>query len=391
MPTADVTVNVGAAPSAGAVTAHITSGLDHVGSLEREWQQLFAASETEPTASWEWTQALARTQLDSTAVQDSCVVQLRRGEVLVGVVPLIVRTAHVFGQRHRVLRPLAELKNTHSDLLVSRDPEVVAALFRALRTLPSRWDSFRLSKLLEGHVLTDLLERTSASLGCTPRRRFRKAAYVLPLPQSLDDYLALRSSKFRNYARRAEKKLRRAGRVEQVDITTPGEFDAGFDALLHVERQSWKHAHGTAISAVPREAALYRHWGRAAAALGHVHLQLLMLDGEPIAHNLGCLHRGTYYYLKTSYAARHRPLSPATFLRLALVERMIARGLSAIDFCGTPYEWEQQWTEEYRWHHVLSIYANTWRGRMFSMLDRWTHYSSSGGPVQHADARSQRP
>ena len=145
------------------------------------------------------------------------------------------------------------------------------------------------------------------------------------------------------------------------------------------------------MSAAPRQAALYREWGSRPAASEQVHLQLLMLDNEPIAYNLGSIHRGTYYYLKTSYAARHRPLSPATFLRLSLLEKMIARGLTALDFCGTPYEWQRQRTDAYRWHHVLSIYASTWRGRILSLLDPWTHYSSSGRKVEHADPRTERP
>jgi CelD/BcsL family acetyltransferase involved in cellulose biosynthesis len=339
--------------------------------------------------SFEWTLALARTQLDP---RDRCyVIQLRRGEHLIGLVPIVRRTARVLlGQRHHVVRPLAELKNTHSDLLLTdRSPTVIGALLDALRTLDCRWDSLRLSKLIEGNVLTTALEETAATLGYLPRRRFRKAAYWLPLPRSFEEYLGARSSKFRNHARRAEKKLRASGRVEVVEVTTADAFEAGYDALLHVERGSWKEWHGTSMSAVPKQSALYREWGRRATA-GHLHLQLLMLNGEPIAHNLGCIHRGTYYYLKTSYAAAHRPLSPATFLRLALIEKMIARGLSAIDFCGTPYEWEQQWTDTYRWHHVLSIYPRTWRGRFFSLLDQWTHYSSSGRSVTHEDPRNER-
>jgi hypothetical protein len=73
------------------------------------------------------------------------------------------------------------------------------------------------------------------------------------------------------------------------------------------------------------------------------------------------------------------------------MEAMIARGLRAVDFCGTPYEWELQWTNQHRWHHVISIYADTWRGRVLARLDRWTHYSSSGEVVEHADPRHERP
>jgi CelD/BcsL family acetyltransferase involved in cellulose biosynthesis len=371
------------------LTAQVSPGLDALPSLEQEWRRLFERTVSEPAMSFEWTQALARTQIDRGDA--CCIVQIRREKELVGVVPLYVRATRVLRQRHFVMRPLAELKNTHSDLLFSdTSADTMAAFLGALRLTGCRWDSLRLSKLLEGHALTPLLEQAATAQGYAPRRRFRKAAYWLPLPGSLAEYLAARSHKFRNYARRAEKKLRAAGRVETIEVTTPGEFDAAYEALLQVERASWKEANGTSISADRRQAALYRDWGRAGAAAGHLHLQLLTLNGEPIAHNLGAIHRGTYYYLKTSYAARYRPLSPATFLRLALIESMIGRGFTAIDFCGTPYEWEQQWTDRYRWHHVLSIYAPTLRGRMLSVLDPWTHYSSSGTTIEHEDPRSEK-
>ena len=378
------------AAATGPVTGEITPGFACLASLEPEWRRLFALSNGQPSLSYEWTQALVRTQV---APEEPCyVVQLRRGGVLVGIVPLTIRVTRVFGGRpHFIARPLSEAKDTHSDLLlIDRDRETIDAFFACLRQLPSRWDSFRLSKLLETDGLTQLLEEGSARARFTPRRRFRKAAYWISLPGTFAEYFAARSQKFRNHARRAEKKLRKGGCLDEIEVTTPETFERGFDMLLHVERQSWKEAHGTSISAVAKETALYREWGRALAASGQLHLQLLTLDGEPIAHNIGCIHRGIYYYVKTSYAAAHRPARPATFLRLSLIERLIARGVREVDFCGTPYEWEQQWAATYRWHHVLSIYADTWRGRVLSRLDRWTHYSTSGQTIEHADPRSQR-
>lgn len=379
----------GVAGATGSATWETTPGFACLASLEPEWRRLFAQSDGQPSLSYDWTQALVRTQV--APGEPSYVVQLRRGGVLVGIVPLTIRMTRVFGRSHFIARPLAEAKNTHSDLLlIDRDPSTIDAFFESLRQLPSRWDSLRLSKLLETDGLTRLLEEGATRAGFTPRRRFRKAAYWIPLPETFDEYFAVRSQKFRNHARRAEKKLRKAGCLDEIEVTTPDAFERGFDLLLQVERRSWKEAHGTSISAVAKETALYREWGRALAAAGELHLQLLTLDGEPIAHNLGCIHQGVYYYVKTSYAAAHRPASPATFLRLSLIKRLIARGVREVDFCGTPYEWEQQWADAYRWHHVLSIYADTWRGRVLSRLDRWTHYSTSGHTIEHADPRSER-
>ena len=246
--------------------AVVHKGLDLLLALEHEWRRLYADSDCQPSMSFDWTMALARTQL---AAPDHCfLVTVRRGDRLVGAVPLLLRATRAFRQAHFLLRPLAELKNTHSDLLIERSPDALRALVEGLCRLDCRWDSVRLSKLVEGHTLTPLIEQASRDAGCIPRRRYRKAAYRIPLPGTFDEYFAARSSKFRNYARRAEKKLRAAGRLDVLEFTEAAAFDEAYDALLHVERLSWKETHGTSMSAVPAQAALFREWGRAAAPAG---------------------------------------------------------------------------------------------------------------------------
>jgi CelD/BcsL family acetyltransferase involved in cellulose biosynthesis len=225
------------AAATGPVTGETTRGFSCLARLEPEWRRLFAQSDGQPSLSFEWTQALVATQ---GAPEESCyVVQLRRSGVLVGIVPLTIRVTRVFGRPHLIVRPLSETKNTHSDLLlIDRDLETIDAFFASLRQLPSRWDSFRLSKLLETDGLTRLLEEGSARARFTPRRRFRKAAYWIALPGTFNEYFAARSQKFRNHARRAEKKLRNAGCLDEIEVTTPEAFERGFEMLLHVERQS---------------------------------------------------------------------------------------------------------------------------------------------------------
>jgi hypothetical protein len=95
-----------------------------------------------------------------------------------------------------------------------------------------------------------------------------------------------------------------------------------------------------------------------------------MLNDEPIAHNIGYISDRCYYYLKTSYVAERRPLSPATFLRLKLIEGLIARGITRIDMPGNPYDWESQWTDVMRPQVSVSIYPRTIRGRVMAWLDR---------------------
>jgi CelD/BcsL family acetyltransferase involved in cellulose biosynthesis len=351
------------------ITAQIVGAAEGITAFAGEWERLFEATRREPTTSLEWTRALVHNYVrpDDRAF----VVRLERGGQAVGFVPLLARTIRVLRQRYVRLTPISEIFNTHSDLLLlDAGAQAIDVLLDALRRLDVRWDCFRMSRLLqENPIGSQLTERARAGRWICETRQSRPA-YHLPLPATFDEYFAARSAKFRNHARRVEKKLRAAGALRVVEITDRAAFEASYDALLQIERASWKESRGISIPAVSHRTAFYREWAPAAAAAGRLHVQLLMLDGEPIAHNIGYVTRGCYYYLKTSYAAARRPLGPATFLRLRLIERLIARGITRIDMPGNPYDWERQWTDVMRPQVIVSMYPRTVRGRVLAWLDR---------------------
>jgi CelD/BcsL family acetyltransferase involved in cellulose biosynthesis len=367
----------------------VREGFDALPSLRDAWDRLFLARPNEPSVSFEWTMAMAAHHVRG---DDRCLVlQLRRGDTLVGIVPLIRRVMKVMGQRVGLLLPLSEQYNTHSDLLLaSPDDESVSALVGALFRLDVGWDCFRMARLLEENPLVPVLRRALDTTGQAHTVREGLPAYMLELPGSFDEYLAARSAKFRNHLKRVRRKLHEAGTVQVRRVEHASEFEEAHAALLQVERASWKQAHGTSITSVDRQMGFYRDLAAAALSAGRLHLQWLTLDGRPIAYNLGYLTPGRYHYLKTSYDHGARPLSPATYLRAQLIEALIGDGVRRFDFPGEPYEWEAQWTETVRWRTVLSAYAGTLRGRALAALDRFRHRGSGVRQLRHVDPRAQR-
>lgn len=356
-------------PPLSPVTAQIVEAAEGLTTFTDEWERLFDEVGSEPTTSLEWTRALVQSYVRRE--DRAFVVRLARDGRAVGFVPLLVRPMRLLRQRFVRLTPIAEIFNTHSDLLLREvSTPIVDALFDAMTRLDVRWDFFRLSRVLQANPIgSQLAEHARTRRWITDVRQARPA-YFLPLPATFDEYFAARSAKFRNHARRFEKKLHAAGTVRVVTITDAAAFEAAFDALLQIERASWKESHGISIHAASHRIEFYRRWAAAAGPAGHLDVQILMLGDEPIAHNIGYVVRGCYYYLKTSYVAAHRPLSPATFLRLRLIERLIAQGITRIDMPGNPYDWERQWTDVMRPQIALSIYPRTIRGRLLAWLDR---------------------
>lgn len=356
------------------------------------WQEIFQAPGNEPSTSFEWTAAMLQHHLEP--ADRFLLVRLARGERTLALIPLVARISQVLGRSITVLSPISDRYNTHGDILsLELDDDAAAAFVSFILKVNVRWDIFRMSKLLEENPLLRLLPRAATQEGLACAVRYGKPAYFLPLDDSFEAYLSQRSAKFRNYLKRIAKKLEGsgAGIVSIIDTRGVDDFDRAYGELLKIERASWKHHHGTAISAVARQTGFYREMGRSAAAAGRLSLQRLMLNDVPIAYNLGYIHDGCYYYLKTSYDEAYRSLGAATYLRAKLIDALIARGIKYFDFPGEPYEWESQWTSSVRWHKSLVIYNHTSKGRLLRWIDRLRHSSAGQPTLKHCDPTAIRP
>jgi len=372
----------------GRVSAAILTDRPDISRFEAEWERLFAVPGNEPSTSFEWTQALLRHRL--LADNRFFLVGVTRGTEMVALLPLVVRPTRLFGVRLRVLGPLSDLRNTHSDVLSSSlDQSVVSVLLAVLHELPVRWDVFRLSNVLEADPLLGYFTGAVRRRSLSSLVRDAHASYFLELPATYEQYLASRSSKFRNYLRRTERRIAAESDVHISELATVDDVERGYEMLLEVERASWKHAHGTAISSAPQATGFFRDLCRGAAARGRLHLQVLSIGGRPAAYNLGYLHDATYSYLKTSFVEGLKPLGVATFLRARLVQTLIGKGIGVMDFPALPHEWERQWTETVRWHKKLTLYRETAPGLALSMAQRLRHGKAPPRSIIHIDTRGR--
>jgi CelD/BcsL family acetyltransferase involved in cellulose biosynthesis len=374
------------------VVAEIHRGRALFAQFKADWDRLIERGRNEPSVSFEWTAALLESHVHEND-EIVCII-LKRVDVVVGIVPLVLRPLKKLGQTFITAFPVSELSNTHSDLLLEEVSEpVLAAFVDALYGRNFRWDVFGMTRLLESHLL--------GALWCgILRRRWRlfeftreQPSFFLPLDKSYDGYLQQRSGSFRNALKRIERKLLSKGTVKILSPDDFSNFDAAYEALLSIEQRSWKQGQGTSIAAVSRQATFYRSLCTQAFQRKQLHLGFLSLDGRPVAYNLGLIVNGTYYYLKTSYDHAERPLSPATFLRAKLIEELIGRGVKHLDFPAEPYEWERQWTDQVRWHRSLTLFAPSAKGIGYYLYRKAKTLGRGGESsfVNYVDPRDLRP
>ena len=167
-----------------------------------------------------------------------------------------------------------------------------------------------------------------------------------------------------------EKKIRAAGNYKFYKLANSGNIKDAYKDLLKIESKSWKQIHGTAISSIKRQEEFYSELCKQTFESGWLHLFFLYFNEQPIAYNLGLIKDNQYFYLKTSFDEGKKQFSPSTLLRAKLIKELINDGIKYFDFPGEPYEWEQQWTEEVRWHKSLYIFNFTLKGNLYLIFDK---------------------
>lgn len=349
------------------ISARIITSPNEMFQFRDKWEYIFCHESYEPSTSFEWTIALKNNH--SSRYSQFFLIVLENNNEAIGFVPVIIKEDRFLGKTLATLSPVSELYNTHSDMLVTEySDELITALLGALLKLPCKWDLIRITRFLDDHPLLTHFINSLTTLGIHYRIRAEQPSFFLTLDSSFDNYLSKRSGKFRNYLKRMQKKLSASGQLRFVKMNNSRNYADFYKDLLSVEQRSWKHDHGTAISAVARQTGFYNDFCREALNYKRLHVLFLYLDDTPIAYDMGYIHRDQYYYLKTSFDDRFKPSSPASVLRAKLIEELITDGIKYFDFPGEPYSWERQWTNEIRWHKSLLIFNSTAMSNLYRFL-----------------------
>lgn len=357
------------------------------------WERMAATGEFEPSASLEWSRILMQTHVQPD--DHVFTIVARDAGRIVAIAPVVIQRERLLGLLTvATLSPLCEKYRTHSDVLGEcHRPEVVAALFDAMRALPVRWDLYRVGRMLESGWLARGLKAYLADATVPRRLRREYPSFLIALDGDYDAFLRSRSGKFRNYLRRKARQLEEAGTVELRRAGAGLGIEQAIEDLLAVEERSWKHAHGTAITSVPRQRQFYGQLCEESWRRGRLHLTLLYLDRRPIAFNLGLAFGVRYYYLKTSFDEAFRQAGAATVCRAKLIESLSAQGLRWFDFPGEPYQWEEQWTDRLRWNESALIFNAGVRPMLLRAVIRARDVfrrGAAGDEVRYVDPRSQR-
>lgn len=263
-----------------------------------------------------------------------------------GIVPLVIRR-----ERTRLgwLRVLGYPLDDWSSFYGPIGPATSETLAEALAWIaegPADWDLLELRGIEEGSPADAATAEAFKAAACSALRTVWNRTAMIDFTGDWESYLASRPAKWRSNVRRLERRLQWHGKVEHIRYRPAGEAAGDsdprwdlYDACEAVARQSWQ-ADSTTGTTLCHESvrAFLRDTHRAACRRGEVDLNLLCLDGTPIAFAYNYSRDGRLYGLRAGYDAALARLGAGTVLQAMMLHDSFRRKDTLLDLGFTSLE-----------------------------------------------------
>jgi CelD/BcsL family acetyltransferase involved in cellulose biosynthesis len=137
--------------------------------------------------------------------------------------------------------------------------------------------------------------------------------------------------------RRLARRLAEIGGLEQVSTASGLPVGDAIAAFLDLEAAGWKGRRGTALAATEATHEFFVAAVHGLASAGMARIDLLRLDGRPIAAGVTLIAGGRAWYLKTAYDEAFARFSPGVLLSQSIGQQLMAGGaIDLVDSCAIP-------------------------------------------------------
>jgi CelD/BcsL family acetyltransferase involved in cellulose biosynthesis len=343
--------------------------IDQLSLYQDDWQSLLATtSGADFFRTLDWLQVYWRhygqgQQLRTLIVRD--------GAATIGILPLVVKQYHTRLGNHRVLTyPLADWGSFYGPIGVN-PRQILERGLQHLHASHRDWDFIELRWVND--VADEWAYTSPAMKGARfePRRRAHTEIPILDMNRTWDDYWASLRSDWRRTCRRNEKKLARCGNISYVRHRPSG-VEMGdadprwdlYDQCEQIARISWQgqSEDGTTLSHENVRPFL-RDMHLAAARAGGLDLNLLYVDGVPVAFHYNYCYRGHLSSLRLGYDPQFRDQGAGTVLAYQMLEDSFELRDHTFDFLPGSLGAKKPWRPEVKTSYRYSCFPSH-RGRL---------------------------
>ncbi len=255
------------------------------------------------------------------------VIEIRDGEDLVGVVPLIQRGDSLVLAGDPDLFDYQDLV-----LLKGREPELAGALLDYLSGADGQaqgWATLDLPSVPADSATVGAISGAAESRGYSVERSEAAMAPVAELPGSWDEFLAGLGKKHRHELRRKIRKLEAAGDARQVTITEEKGLEQEVEDFLRLMSSTNEDK---AAFLTPERRRFFHLLAAQAASSGALRLSFLELDEERLAACLVFDYAGVFMLYNSGYDPARSDLSVGLINKAFAIRQAIELGRRRFDF-----------------------------------------------------------
>jgi CelD/BcsL family acetyltransferase involved in cellulose biosynthesis len=287
---------------------------------------------------------------------DLWVMVIRRGETIIGVVPLMRECFPIFGKTVRNLMFMTvPMEMSRPKLIFGRDSATCLPAFLAyLEAHADSWD------------ILDIDEQLQTKATDSVRQHFRDLGYLMAESETLCPYIELdgtwdhflmgRSKRMRSNVKRLRRRLASLGETGIRRVTSWPELDAAMDTHCEIEERSWKSSTNLDLSSNKSHYFFYRSLARVFGQDGKFELRVLECGGQPLASTFGIVYDNLFQSLKIAHVSEYDKFSPGTLLESYELEELFGGNLSSYEFLGSFLTNKLRWTSTVHRTINLQIY-----------------------------------
>lgn len=293
----------------------------------------------------------------------------RRGDRVVGLLPLYVRRERTLGTLHsRVLRFVGTGDDTSPDYLgpiveAEGEKNTLSSLCRAVMADRS-WDTLNLSDLRAESTFAHALQEAGREAGTPARRYCGGAIRVARLPSTWDGYLKRLRRNQRHNVRRARTRLEEEHGGRFFRWEDGSTLDRAIDRLAELHRLRWNGRAAECSFSSDRYLGFHREVMHACHSRGRLRLNCLAFDGRLAAVNYAYAYRGEVSLFQTGFDPERGALRPGYALLAWSIEQAISEGMRVFDFLKGEHSYKKTWAQDRRSMCVIRANRRTAAGRL---------------------------
>ncbi len=285
------------------------------------------------------------------------------GDRPIGILPLVVRTERTRVGPVRVLTyPLHDWGTFYGPIGPNPTATLLVGLQHVRRTRRD-WDLLDLRWVDAMGRDLGRTRRAMQAAGFRPRQQAWARAAVIEMTGSWDGYWKSRPKRWRHNVRRLQRRLADRGEVTYLRYRPEGDaYGDGdprwelYDACVRAARRSWQASSTTGTTLSHRCVASYlRDTHAAAARTGALDLNLLTVDGKPVAFAYNYHYHGSVYGLRMGFDPGLAAFGPEAVLGRMILEDSFRRGDHYYDMGAGSLQgkgpWQTSLATSYRYTH----------------------------------------